>query len=1169
MIGTLCRRPAAAPYAVVGLAVSVLLAAATQATADDPVVLPSQPAVSPDGKQIAFSWRGDIWTASVDGGRARRLTTHEARDTRPVYSPDGKRIAFVSDRGIGPQIYLVPSDGGEPVAVTAHTAGYSVEGWYPDGTHLLVSAQRDHYWRRPDRLFRIRAAEKPEARSGEELLFDDYGTEPALSPDGKRVLFVREGVSWWRKGYVGSQDAQIWLYDLDFRQFSKLVADPGGCRWPLWKPAGDGFYYVGAEKGSSNFYEYDLKSKTSKQRTSLTDDGPVFPSISSDGSTIVYRRLFDLYRWHPGKDGPPQKIELTAAADDVADSTRRVSLTKASDGAFTADGLEIAFIAGGDVWVMDTELREPKQVTDTPEEERDVLFAPDGESLYFVSDRDGRPDIWRAKRGDTKQYWWRNDKFPVERITDDGEMEQRLKFSPDGSKLAYVRGRGELWTRKADGKDAKRILDGWSVPDYAWSPDGQWFAHGSYDDEFNRDIWIRKADGSGTPYNVSRHPDNDGTPAWSPDGKVLAFVGRRTKEETDIHYVWLQKADDERSTRDRTLESALEKIQKARRKPTASPTGSGTTSAGASSAGATSATPTPNPFATPPPPSARATGTAPAAKPTGTAAAGATDPATAGTASSGTAASSSASASTAAAGSTSTAAARGPAVVIDFDGLHERLRRVPIADADESELIWAPDSKRLAFTAEIKGQRGLYAVSFPSPGSPSLVVGETGSGGRWLSEGNQVVWISQGVPASVATASNKQTEYRFTARQTVDQGRKYLAAFDQCWRTMRDHWYDERLGNRNWDEIRRKYSEAAAAATDEIGLTLVVSLMLGELNGSHLGFTPTGLAKAPDPATWPIVTAHLGVRFDPSHKGPGLKIRDVIARGPADQNRSRLAAGEIITSIDGTAVEPAMDLTRLLNGPAGREIRLKVKKADGTEREVTLRGIEYGAVGKLLYEQWVRANRAAVEKATGGSLGYLHIAGMDEPSLLRFEEELYSAGAGKAGLVIDIRENGGGFTTDHLLTMLTQPQHAITVPRGGKPGYPQDRKIYAAWNKPIVVVCNQNCFSNAEIFSHAIKQLGRGKLVGVTTAGGVVSTGAVTIMDAGVLRLPFRGWYVGNTGEDMELHGAVPDVEIWPEPGQFAAGKDVQLDKAIDVLRAEVKKWESRPQPKLRKATER
>tara|TARA_B100001971_G_C18066780_1_gene470888 strand:- start:304 stop:894 length:591 start_codon:yes stop_codon:yes gene_type:complete len=190
-------------------------------------------------------------------------------------------------------------------------------------------------------------------------------------------------------------------------------------------------------------------------------------------------------------------------------------------------------------------------------------------------------------------------------------------------------------------------------------------------------------------------------------------------------------------------------------------------------------------------------------------------------------------------------------------------------------------------------------------------------------------------------------------------------------------------------------------------------------------------------------------------------------------------------------------------------------------------------------------------------------------SFFRFEEELYSVGAGKDGIIIDVRENGGGSTTDHLLTILTQPRHAITVPRGGGRGYPQDRKIYASWHKPIIVLCNQNSFSNAEIFSHAIKHLKRGKLVGVPTAGGVISTGGRSIMDLGFLRMPFRGWYLMGSGEDMELHGAVPHHILWPKPGELPAGRDTQLRKAIAVLKKEVKKFNNRPQPDLLKASGR
>jgi tricorn protease len=411
----------------------------------------------------------------------------------------------------------------------------------------------------------------------------------------------------------------------------------------------------------------------------------------------------------------------------------------------------------------------------------------------------------------------------------------------------------------------------------------------------------------------------------------------------------------------------------------------------------------------------------------------------------------------------------------------------------------------------------------------------------------------------------------------VDVPKKNAAAFDLAWRTMRDNYYDERLGNRDWTAIRAKYIDAATAAPDTEGLATVINLMLGELNGSHLGFyagirditqrRQPGQTDDPPAGKWREATAHFGARFDPTYPGPGLKVRDVIAGSPAEQKRSKLNPGDIIVSIDGKPIAAGQDLTELLNGPPNRDVTLKVKGSP--EREVILRPISFPQARTLLYDQWLTDNRKAVEQKSGGALGYLHIAAMDMTSFYKFEEQLYAAGAGKDGLLIDVRENGGGSTADHLLTALTQPVHATTVPRGGGPGYPNERKVYASWNKPIVVLCNQNSFSNAEIFSHAIKSLQRGKLVGVPTAGGVISTGGVPIMDVGFLRLPFRGWFVAGDGQDMELNGAKPDFVVWPEPGQLARGQDVQLNKAVAVLLDDVKAWKSRPQPKLMKATER
>lgn len=337
---------------------------------------------------------------------------------------------------------------------------------------------------------------------------------------------------------------------------------------------------------------------------------------------------------------------------------------------------------------------------------------------------------------------------------------------------------------------------------------------------------------------------------------------------------------------------------------------------------------------------------------------------------------------------------------------------------------------------------------------------------------------------------------------------------------------------------------------------------LGDADPEPTPPTPRG------PSEWRPVTAHLGLRFDPEHKGPGLKVRDVIFPGPTSRQSSRVRPGEIVLSIDGVAVDPAFDLTQVLNGRLDRDIRLAVRDAQGAERQVVVRPTTYAAIQGMLYDKWVADTRAKVEELSGGKLGYLHIRAMNEPSFIEFEKDLYFAGAGKDGLIIDVRENGGGSTADHVLTALTQPVHAITLGRAGGPGYPQDRKIYATWNKPIVIMCNQNSFSNAEIISHAVKQLKRGKVVGVPTAGGVISTGAARIMDIGQIRTPGRGWYLLD-GQDMELNGCVPDVVIWPEPGQMPKGEDVQLAKAVEVLLADVKEWSERPQPKLIKASER
>ena len=458
------------------------------------------------------------------------------------------------------------------------------------------------------------------------------------------------------------------------------------------------------------------------------------------------------------------------------------------------------------------------------------------------------------------------------------ERPTRPKFTPDGKRIAFLKGLKGLYVLDlATGEDAP-IHSDWSQPDFDWSPDGKWFVAAKLDTDFNRDIWLFPAQAKSQPFNLSRHPYSEHDPVWSPDGKMIAYAGRRASGEPGAHLclVWLE-ADDERTARDRKLEKALDKM-KGRTPASKEETKS---------------------------PSKKATG-----------------------------------------------------VTIDFDRLHERVKRINLGEGAADTLFWSPDSKKIAFTGSYDGKKGTFTIDIGDAMTPKLLTTTAGVHPRWLKQGNQIVWLVNGVPTStpgvasitpaaelaptpiskkgfgknpaagVAPPSAAGGGLTFAARQQVDLPARNAAIFDTCWRVMRDQWYDRNLGNNDWQKIRAKYRPLAEQAPDGETVTTLVQMMLGELNGSHLGFTmnPAGAAKATEPRD---ATGHLGVRFDPSYTGPGLKVRDVLPGGPADKKRSRLEKGDIIQAIDGSPVSPAADLTLVLNGPADREVALSVLGLDG------------------------------------------------------------------------------------------------------------------------------------------------------------------------------------------------------------------------------------------------
>jgi tricorn protease len=342
----------------------------------------------------------------------------------------------------------------------------------------------------------------------------------------------------------------------------------------------------------------------------------------------------------------------------------------------------------------------------------------------------------------------------------------------------------------------------------------------------------------------------------------------------------------------------------------------------------------------------------------------------------------------------------------------------------------------------------------------------------------------------------------------------------------------------------------AASAADAMDFGDVIRLLMGHLNASHIGYSPSagGGAGSRSEGAEAGPTGFLGIIWDEAYTGPGMKVARVIAGSPSSKAGQKVGVGDVVTAINGTEIDKTSDIDTLLEDMVGEKVTLAVRGADGTSMPRTVTAGSYTSVSALLYDEMIENRKNRVHELSGGKLAYLHIKGMDGVSQDKFEQGLYAEGYGKQALLIDVRDNGGGSTADYLLTMLHQPRHAYTIGRNGKPGYPIDRLPFYPWLKPAALLTNQNAYSNAEIFSHAFKQLGRGPVIGTPTFGAVISTGAASLLDGSTVRMPLRGWYRITDGVNEEHTGAEVDVRVDLTVQDEVRGLDPQLEAGVKAL---------------------
>ncbi len=1075
------------------------------------IYLPSRPALLPDGKQFIFEWCDAIWIVSTEGGTAKVIQHSQGRDAWPVVSRDGKRFAFQSNRAGGWHVFVADIAEG----AVAKQIGFNSEAerpyvWSADDKQLLCYVVRDDEGSVFD-LGRL-AWVSVDERKAERRLFDAMATDPALSPDGRYVLFTQEGEDLYRKGATGENVARIWCYDTQTHSFTRVVKHNTESVSPIWAPDGKGFYYVSGQDGTQNIWYHAFPGSEEKQLTFFKGDSVIHPSLAATGKTMVFRQGLWFWSFDPTKpEIAPKKIVMRPEDTGLVSAlTRRRyfnmlwNYDERGALAATSNGLEFAFTTGGDLYVMDSVLREARLVYgNSRTHERDCVFSKDGSTLYFFSDRGSDVALLKAEKSRPELFWWENDTFVVSPVIIDDVRRTGLSVSPDGSRMAWIETDSVLTVADAKGQVIRRFPRVKGVEGYDWSPDGRWMVATFSDDYSNNDIWILSIDNPDIrPYNISRSFSWEGAPTWSPDGQLVAWNGVRVGGGTGLFYVWLNPLD-EAAQRTQQYRRAIEHMGISiadRQTPSAIL--------------AATSLPSPDPHS----PNPEAAAEEKKVKP----------------------------------------------VVVDLDHLHERVRTMRIEQLGAP--TFAPDSRRILFPATIGGKPGTYEISIPNGEKPKFVADRWGYPVGWFGRDPDPKRADRLLMVTSDRKIGTLTEtYEFQAYQELNVRDYQELGFVMAWGILRDNYYDPNFHGADWEAIRKKYQAPARFAPCRSVYERIMLSLNGELNSSHVGFYHSGDSRkewAPQSTAqaWEPVTSHIGIIADLNYRGEwGWMVKRVIPNGPADADQIDIQPGDIISSINGMQIRRGMDPTLLLNGPKPGKYIVEVRRGDEV-RKVYIEAITIPEARKLVQKAMYKSRRDYVHRRSGGSLGYINIAQMNDDEYNRFEHEIFAEGFDKDGMVIDVRDNTGGFTADKILNILGVQRHSWSVARHGKPAYLAGYWGRPVFDKPIVVLCNQNTVSNGEIFSHAIKQLERGKLVGIQTNGGVIATIDKPLLDLGMLRRAHYGWYTLD-GTDMELHGAIPDVIVENTPADADAGRDPQLDAAIDVLKADVEEFKRTVKP--------
>ena len=1057
--------------------------------------------ISPDGREIAFCYKGDIYKVAAGGGEAVRLTTQESYESNPVWSPDGRSIAFASDRNGNFDVFIMPSDGGSARQLTFNSASELPTAFTPDGRHVLFNASIQDP--ATSALFPTSAlTELYSVPVGGGRTAQVLGTPAEMvsyDPSGTRFLYQdRKGFEdEWRKHHTSSITRDIWLYDTSTGRHTNLTDRAGEDRNPVFSPDGAQVYCLSERDGGSmNVYSFPLDRPSEARALTSFKTHPVrFLSVGSDG-TLCYTYDGEIYTQKVGRR--PAKVSISLTRDDE-DIPAMLSYNRGATSATPSpDGKQVAFIVRGEVFVTSVDYGTTKQITHTVEAEQGLSFAPDNRTLAYASERGGNWGLYLAKITRAEDANFPNATLITEEALLPSTSVERTcpQFSPDGKELAFIEDRTRLMVVNLKTKKVRQVTDGstWYDTsggfDYAWSPDGRWFTLafiGNRHDPYS-DIGLVKADGSSKEIiNLTQSGYFSQSPRWVLDGNAILFetnrYGMRSHASwgslNDAMLVFLNRDAYDRfclNKEDYELLKELEAEQKKAAGKKEAEKGKDTKKKDDKNADKTDEKK--------------------AAK----------------------------------------------EIVVELDGIEDRIVRLTPNSSNMASAILSKDGESLYYLSSFEGGFDLWKTELRKHSTRLLHKLNSGWAGMEMDEKGNIFLLSGSSIQKMAAAGEKLTPVNYQARMKMDLSAERTYMFNHVCKQEAKRFYDTRMHGVQWNKMADAYRKFLPHINNNYDFAELLSEILGELNVSHTGGRYSARLAGES-------TANLGLLYDWSYTGKGVRIAEVVEKGPFDRASSKVSAGNILEKVNGVEIDADTDLFSLLGGLTGKKTLLSFRNpASGEQWDEVIKPITNGQFNSLLYDRWVKQRAADVEKWSNGRLGYVHIQSMDDGSFRTIYSDILGKYNDCEGIVIDTRFNGGGRLHEDIEVLFSGQKYLTQVIRGREACDMPSRR----WNKPsIMLQCEAN-YSNAHGTPWVYKHQHLGKLVGAPVPGTMTSVSWETLQDPSlVFGIPIIGYRLPD-GTYLENAQLEPDIKVLNSPDTVVKGEDTQLRTAVNELLKEI-----------------